>query len=438
MRVCSVIALASLLTVPAWAGEGESADWGDAADWGAAADWGDASVEAPKVHEVRIYGFIDSYWEYVAAAPEGVSKDGQTEKGGAGHEFDVANLNVMIQGSVHSRYRYFVNLAAPGAGGVTGDEPISIRNAWVEAPIKGRYLQVRAGKTYRRFGLYNEQLDAVPTFIGIGPPELFDKDHLMVTRTTNLMLHGSVPVKSATVHYSVATGNDERSGSAVPIGADLYVDVNGTLKGGSSFYTSGGAAGPSRAVGEGSPRGGVANWMAEDRYQVFGGYAQLTAGSTTVQTEFWHAPHDAVRDEASVAQLADAGLNARQLERFFVDGDPSKGVGPLAVQYAVQTAYVRAGHQVAMGKQGSITPYIQADWYHNPELVEAKSYGGDGEAGMADDGTFFKYTAGTVIRPFPEVALKLDGSVHQLTYNGATEFYPEVRVSFSYLWQLDI
>ena len=85
-----------------------------------------------------------------------------------------------------------------GAGGGGGppatpdDEPLSVRNAWVEVPIYRDRVLLRVGKTYRRFGLYNEILDAVPTFIGIEPPELFDKDHLIVTRTTNVMLHGTL------------------------------------------------------------------------------------------------------------------------------------------------------------------------------------------------------------------------------------------------------
>jgi hypothetical protein len=102
----------------------------------------------------------------------------------------VLNLNVMVQGTVLERYRYFLNLAAPKAGEIGDDVLIGVRNAWVEAPLVGDALQVRLGKTYRRFGLYNEILDATPTFIGIEPPELFDADHLMLTRTTNLMLSG--------------------------------------------------------------------------------------------------------------------------------------------------------------------------------------------------------------------------------------------------------
>jgi len=421
-----------LWMICAWAEPQDASGWGDLAEVTESA----GAASGPKVHEAKLYGFIDSYWEMVAPVPDGV-ENGETQMSDPSREFDLPNVNVMLQGKVHGKYRYFLNLAAPGAGSVTDDEPIQVRNAWVEAPLKGDLLAVRAGKMYRRFGLYNEILDAVPTFIGIEPPELFDKDHLMLTRTTNLMVFGSAPFSPSTrLHYSVTTGNDESAGKAVPVGADLHVATYG-LKVGSSFYWSGGAAAPSRAVGDGSPRGGVVNWMAEDEYMVFGGYAEATPGSLTLQAEYWRAEHDAVRDPASVALLADGGLNPRQLDRYFVAGDPSRGTSANAVQYAVQTAYVRAGYAIDVGQKASATPYVQGDWYSNPETIADKDLGGDAEAGLADDGSFFKYTVGAVLRPVPQVALKLDGSAHQLQYNDETVVYPEARVSLSYTWQLD-
>ena len=397
--------------------------------------WGDFEPPPQKTFDTHVYGFIDSYAEKVAQTPYR-NDAGETAWESNPYEFDVLNFNVMVQGSVHGKYRYFFNLAAPGAGGASSDQALGVRNAWVEAPLAGSLLSVRAGKMYRRFGLYNEVLDAVPTFIGIEPPELFDKDHLMLTRTTNLMLMGSVPVGDVVLNYSVSTGNDERSPGSIPVGVDVFVDVMGSIKVGSSFYTTGGSAGPSHAVGDGSPRGGVANWMAEDNYKVFGGYAQVNAGGFIGQAEFWQADHDATRDEASVAMLADADLNDRQLDRFFTGGDPTKGPAALNVQYSVRTAYVRAGYQVPIGKNASITPYGQADYYSNPETISQKDFGGDSEAGISDDGAFFKYTLGAVIRPVPQVALKLDGSAHQMQFNGETVFFPEARVSLSYMWQL--
>jgi len=341
-----------------------------------------------------------------------------------------------VQGSISNKYRYFINLAAPGAGGHSSDEAVGVRNAWVEMPVAGRFLAVRFGKMYRRFGLYNEMLDATPTFIGIEPPELFDKDHLMVTRTTNLMLHGTAPLGNQTLVYSVSTGNDEKAGDAVPIGADVHIDFSGVAKVGTSYYDTNGAAEPTSGMGDGSPRGGVINWMSEDDYQVFGGYAQLTSGGLTLQGEYWASPHSAVRDEESLLALADAGLNARQSARYFVDGDPENGVNDGKVTYVVQTWYGRAGYQIPVGDKASITPYGQVDYYSNPETIAEKDFGGDNEAGLSDDGRFFKYTAGTVIRPVPQVALKLDGSAHAHLYNGEPVVYPEVRVSLSYLWQL--
>lgn len=119
--------------------------------------------------KTKAYGFIDAYWEKVAETPGGVDADGNTVLESNAAEFDVPNLNLMIQSRLGDRYSAFLNLAAPGAS------DFQVRNAWVEAGIFGQSLAVRAGKLYRKFGLYNEKLDAVPTYMGIEPPELFDQ-----------------------------------------------------------------------------------------------------------------------------------------------------------------------------------------------------------------------------------------------------------------------
>lgn len=407
--------------------EEEAAGWGDLSDF---------EAEETPVFEARLYGYIDSYFEQVADTPAGVDGNGDTVFESNPYEFDVLNLHVMVQGTIYGKYRFFVNLAAPGSGGVTGDEPIAVRNAWVEAPLFDNLLVVRAGKTYRRFGLYNEILDAVPTFIGIEPPELFDKDHLMLTRTTNLMLHGTAAMSNGyALRYSVATGNDERADRSFPVGADLRLIGGGMFTLGTSFYWTGGDATPSRDVGDGSPRGGVVNWMDRDRYVVFGGYGQLQMSGVILQAAYWQANHDARRNAESTLALADGDLNQRQLERFFVNGDPMQGVVPEA-NYAVQTFYVRAGYELAFESGFTLIPYAQADFYKNPETVASKDLGGDAEAGITDDGQFWKVTAGAVVRPVPQVAFKVDGSAHIQQFNGESVIYPEIRLSLSYLWEL--
>ncbi|HEY6879033.1 MAG TPA: hypothetical protein VI299_13495 [Polyangiales bacterium] len=407
----------------------------------AAGGWGDLSAfeeeaeESTPVFRAKLYGFIDSYWEKTGRTPESIGDDGKTEYEKNPYEFDVLNLHVMVQGALYDKYRFFVNLAAPGSGSPTEDSFVQVRNAWVEAPIWGRYLNARVGKTYRRFGLYNEILDAVPTFIGIEPPEIFDRDHLMLTRTTNLMLHGSVDAGPGVFNYSLTTGNDERKSGAVPVGGDLNLEFPIGLKFGSSFYFSGGGATPSRAVGDGSPIGGVVNWMRQDTYRVLGGYAQLRNSGWILQAEYWRGHHDARRDADAVATLlADGSLFPSQARRFVVDGDAA--MIRTKVVYDIDAFYFRGAYEFSLGKLASLTPYVQYDYYRNPETVKAKSLGGDNEAGASEDGQFSKYTLGGVFRPVPQVALKVDSSVHNYKFNGEHVFYPEIRASFSYLWEL--
>jgi hypothetical protein len=410
-------------------------------DAAGAAGWGDLGAAEQEAEadatpfRAKLYGFIDSYWEKSGRTPESIGADGATDYEKNPYEFDVLNLHVMVQGALYEKYRFFVNLAAPSVGSPTEDGPVQVRNAWVEAPLWGRYLNVRAGKTYRRFGLYNEILDAVPTFIGIEPPEIFDRDHLMLTRTTNLMLHGSADAGPAVFNYSLTTGTDERVSGAFPVGGDLNFEFPFGLKLGSSFYFSGGGAESGKKVGEGSPTGGVVDWMAKDTYRVLGGYAQLRKDGWILQAEYWRAHHDARRDPAQVALLlADGSLFASQVQRFTVDGDP--GMIRTKAKYDIDAFYFRGGYEFALGRLSSLTPYLQYDYYSNPEAVKSKSLGGDNEAGAAQDGKFHKYTAGAVYRPVPPVALKVDSSVHSYNFNDEHVFYPEVRASFSYLWEL--
>lgn len=406
-----------------------------------AADWGDVSeleqsVEEAPVFRTKLYGFIDYHAEKVARTPDSVNSQGDTVYAKNPWELDILNLNVMVQGSIYDRYRFFLNIAAPASGSNLEDVAALIRNAWVEAPIWSRYLIVRAGKTYRRFGLYNEILDAVPTFIGIEAPELFDKDHLLLTRTTNLMLHGSVDVGSSVLSYSVTSGADERDAGSFPVGADLNVEFPFGLKLGTSMYSTGGDAVPSRAVGDGAPKGGVVNWMARDKYNVFGGYAQLIRAGLILQLEYWASLHDGIRDADALALMAaDGSLNPSQMRRFYVGGDPGAGIHEDA-SYTIHTGYLRAGYEITIGRRAAITPYVQFDYYKNAETVNNKDLGGDNEAGLSDDGQFEKYTAGAVVRPVPQVAAKLDASGHRQEFNGESEFYPEVRFSLSYLWEL--
>ncbi len=388
------------------------------------------------VFTARLYGYIDGHYEKSAKTPASVSPSGQTEYANNPGEWDLTNFHIMVQGNVFGTYRYFLNLRASGAD--AGDDAgLGVRNAWIEFPMYRDLFNFRIGKIYRRFGLYNEVLDAVPTFIGIEPPEMFDGDHLMLTRTTNAMLHGKLTSNDATISYALSTGNDERSSAEIPFAADLRFNFQPGILLGGSFYTSNGDAVPAHDVDGGNPVGGVANWMSKDDFKVYSVFGQLDTAGFTLQLEYTAAVHDAERDPMKLETLAaEANLFRPQLQRFFSDpDDPTAATARTAADYTIRAAYFRAGYQLKVGKW-QLVPYAQLDYYVNKEMIDSEDYGGDHEAGLADDGVFYKSTLGLVLRPARFVAIKVDGSTHTQKFNGSYETYPEIRTSFSLYWEL--
>lgn len=384
-----------------------------------------------KVGNTSIYGYIEGYVEKVEKSPTrsgGTStSEGSVTRSENAHEFQTPNVRFMVKNTT-GKYSSFLNIdASSGSVGMT--------NAWVESKLKGDLFKFRIGKMYRKFGLYNERLDAVPTYIGIEPPELFDGDHLLLTRTTNLMFHGERDFGDGTFYYSLATGNDERAGSEIPLGGDLRYtyysdDVEWTF--GSSFYLSHKAA-PSQDVGDGSPDGGVLNWMKEDKYEVVGFFTELKRKALTLQLAYFQADHDAIRDGEKLQSVGTAKLTDEQIQRL-CSGNMST-CSDSSVNYKVKTWYVRAGYTLS-SKMGEWTPYVQWDYYENPETIAEKDDGGDNEAGIADDGKFTKQTIGVVYKPVDQMAIKLDASNHKQKIDGEDLNYSEIRGSFSYVWQL--
>jgi hypothetical protein len=192
------------------------------------------------------------------------------------------------------------------------------------------------------------------------------------------------------------------------------------------------------SLGEGSPEGGILPWMAGDRFVVAGVFLEKQIGNVLIQSEYYNAAHSAQRNpEAVLTVIQNAGINATQRERFL----PSNADQPddalttddvrTAVTYNVQTWYIRLGYNIQTSV-GQLVPYLFLDWMSHPESIQNKTYGGDDEDGLADDGIFWKPSAGVVFRPLPNVAIKLDGSYHIQEYNGKKVSYPELRLDFSF------
>jgi len=392
--------------------------------------FGEISLSSYSMNDINIFGYFSTRFEKVFAVPS--LENGATVKRNELFEFSHPFFNLFLEHQLSDAFRVFMNLNGSGAG------EVDLRNFWGEYSPSNAF-NIRLGKIYRKFGLYNEILDAVPTYFGIEPPELFDGDHLLITRTTTLMLHGAMNTDNGTLNYSFTTDNGEgsRLKDAVPIGWDLnYEPGSGGFTAGFSGYWSGGKVASNKSTGEGPPDSGVLPWMASDKFRVFGGYIESRPGNLILQFEYWKASHEAERDpEQTVAMIKGANPNDNQLERYLIDPQAPTGPGNINTNgnYDIKTWYVRAGYNVDI-PHGELAPYLQWDWYSNPEVIKSKEFGGDNEAGFADDGKFNKATLGLVYRPVPQVAVKLDGSAHIQKFEGKTETYPEVRVDISFIF----
>lgn len=384
----------------------------------------------------QLYGYINSNVEKVNGFPMRDSLGVMHQESVPLTWSPVKNFHIYGSQQLSPKIRVFFNLAYNG----DEDESIEIRNAYGDFKLN-KLFQIRVGKIYRRFCLYNEKLDQIPTFIGIEPPEIFDRDHLFVTRTTAFMLHGELEKLKGAFMYSLTLDNGEGGPNinAVPLGWDLrYRSTEYKLIIGSSGYTSGGNASSTIEFGAGSPKGAVLPWVDKDDFQVYSLFLEKTFGDFLIQSSYTISPHNIERNQENVLTLVkDARINKIQRERFLGANASKTNANLTAQDVVVNTSYLSKSFYVRMGyvlrtKIGQVVPYLLIDYMHNPETIQNKQYGGDNEAGLADNGEFIKPSLGLAYRPQPEVAIKFDASFHSQTIDGLRVNYPEFRLDFSF------
>ncbi len=272
--------------------------------------------------QFNLYGFINANTEKVFNVPS-VDSEGRTVTETEPVAWSpVQNFHIYGSGNLSPNISVFFNLAY-------SNERLEVREASGNFKITDAW-QIRVGKMYRRFGLYNERLDQIPTIIGIEPPELFDQDHLFLTRTTNLMLHGNQKLGQGELSYALTTGSAEGGNAkkdVIPLGWDFRYRAEkiGVLVG-TSGYASGINGQPTTSTvdfGTGSPRGGVLPWMEEDRFTVIGGFLEKRLNRWLIQTAYWRANHQAVRNpEHVLTMIREAGINQNQRTRFLGENSP--------------------------------------------------------------------------------------------------------------------
>ncbi len=393
-------------------------------------DWID--LDKQEENKLSFYGFLNLNMERVFNEP-GLDENGNTIYESSAFEISTPGFHIYGGSKISEKFTIFFNLGEK-------DGKVSLVNAWGNWKIS-ELFQIRAGRQYLRFGLFNERLDQLPTYTGIEAPELFDSDHLIVPRGTLLSIHGEKKLpKRATLKYYLSTTNGE-SGPEIgvmPLGWDIRYKKSWIMFGLSGYMSNIQATKSASSVelGDGSPNGGILPWMASDKYSTFGGFLETRKGGLSVKLAYFNSNHNAVRDAPSVVALAERGLlNQAQIDRMFIEPNSITEDNVNANgNYSVNTWYARFGYDFST-KAGMFTPYFFLDYYENPETIGSKTFGGDNEAGVSDNGRFYKPSLGIVYKPDEKVAVKLDASSHYYKFNGKNESYPEVRLDISYMFK---
>lgn len=384
------------------------------------------------------YGFINTNLEQVFQRPT-IDDDGTSVvKNGPLTWTRVRDFHIYGNQNISSKISVFFNLAR------NEREGLEIRNAYGNFELE-KFFQVQVGKMYRNFGLYNSKLDQTPSFIGIEPPELFDIDHLFLTRTTSFALHGVLPTGENEISYFLSTENGEGGAKTgiLPLGWDLRYKSDATsLIIGTSGYTSGGYVSPIRDITSPKSYGGVLPWMDKDKFYVFGVFVEKKLGRFLIQSEYYTSPHTAMRNASQTLEIVEEANISRYQRDRFLGNNASKSNVDLTeedvvrkVSYVAQTWYIRLGYDIPT-RVGQFVPYLFLDYIANSEIIQNQNYGGDNEAGISDDGVFYKPSLGLLYRPQQEVAIKLDASVHTQKVNGAMVSYPEIRLDFSFAFDV--
>ncbi len=415
-------------------------------------------------NDLKVYGYFSNRVEKIFDVP--TYEDGEIEGESEDFEWQSPYFNIMFQYSLSNKIRTFINL---NGGDGLNLKSLEVRNAWGEYSF-GSKLKVRVGKSYKKFGLYNEILDAVPTYYAIEPPQFLNNDHpigQLYPRTTPLLLHGVLDAGVGTLSYglSVDKGLSEAYQDAFPFSADLnysFENPLGSTKIGFAAYTTAGtvSAEEEGEEHEGDEEGedeegeehegvefggeedeegfeigsGIMPWMKSDNFNVLGGYLEHRIGDLTLQAGYWKSNHEAERDIEKLEGLLEGVQNEQHLNRFLEE--PEEGIEDdniiEDVDYSIETWYVRAGYSFYT-EIGEVGPYVQWDYYKNPELVALRRLDEE-HNGMPDNGEFQLATIGLLYRPEPNVAIKLDVSSHIYDFFGESKSYPEFRLDFSFVF----
>jgi len=389
-----------------------------------------------QVRKLSFYGFLDAGTEKYY----GIDGTEVANYKDENWEFKQPRFHLYGVSHLSKTFTVFFNL-----GHTVSTKNLELTNAWGNIKIK-EGLQLRLGKMYRRFDLFNERLDQTAAIIGIDPPEMYDPTQYILPIYSLAMLHGNLPIKKSVFSYALMLNNGESGAekNVLPLGWDFRLKNDKFLVGTSGYLSNIGTnfSLPSVGFGKDTPEGAIRPWIQSEKYWVTGFYGEALLGNFSIKSGYYFSYHQAFRNPDKVLEvIQNVRLEKDHLKRFVGTANYQKPLAELsskdiivATNYWVQTFYVRLAYNIYT-PQGQFIPFLFADYIENSETIPDKNYGGSSKMGLADDGAFFRPTVGLMYKPIDNVAFKSELSFYNAEILDKKLSYPELRFQVAYMFK---
>lgn len=381
--------------------------------------------------ELHLFGYTSFLHQKINNQPE-LDSLGKTINLNSHSDWDISKFNLILQQSFDKNFSFYLNLT----------NNFEVNNVFGLYSLN-RYYNFKLGKIYRKFGHFNHIREASPFNYGIEIPESFQSNHLILDINTVFEFSGKAKLFSNNLSYTANFSfiDNINNGFSFPFGFDLRYQKSNAYTFGTSFYYSGSEAISDIGFNEGISKNGVLPWMTNDEFTVLDIFLEYKYQNFTLVGEWINSNHNSLRNGENVFEMSvnkNDGrflINEKQIDRLKIN--KSKGFEPSnirqVVDYSIENYYVILTYNW-VSKIGLVSPFIKAEKYSNPELIENINYGGDNEVGRTDDGKISKYVLGLSFYPINEIALKLAAGIDSYNYNDDLHNVYNYKLEFFYIF----
>jgi|GEM_PF-2964165 len=381
--------------------------------------------------DLHLFGYTSFLHQKINNQPE-IDSLGKTVNSNSHSDWDISKFNLILQQSFNKNFSFYINLT----------NNFEVNNVFGFYSFN-RYYNFKLGKIYRKFGHFNHIREASPFNYGIELPESFQTNHLIFDINTVFEFSGNTEILNNNLSYTANFSfiDNINDGFSFPFGFDLRYEKSNTFNFGTSFYYSGSKAISDIDFNKGISKNGVLPWMINDEFTVLDFFIEYKYENFTLIGEWINSTHNSLRNAEKIFEMSvndNDGtflINEKQKDRYKID--KSKGFEPSnikqVIDYNIQNYYFILTYNWVT-KFGLVSPFIKAEEYSNPELIENINFGGDNEVGRTDDGKISKYILGLAFYPINEIALKFALGIDNYNFNNQSHNVYNYKLEFFYIF----